>query len=507
MSLARIGKLFAAQNVTQLVTVLTQLLLPPLFLRSYGVRLYGEWLALSAAITYLGTFNYGLQTYANMQMTIHYSRGEIQQTREVQSAGLRIILAVVAIFAIGLLVIFLLPVNSWLRLTIPQREAQWTLYILGCQIVAGMIFGFFSGSYMVIGVPHRGTNLGNVNQVVILFLQVAFVFRRSPFPFIAGAQLAVTLLSTLFLIFDFSRLAPDIRPSLRYWKPGSLRETLKPSAQYALLFSSNVLVYQVPMLLMQRILGPLTVVVFSVTRTVYSMCRRILYLLTNSIGPDITISYGKRDWGRLHKLYEFSERIVLVVTVPLTLGCMLATPLLLQVWLHKRTLYDPAVALLLGLTVSILGIKEHKYQFQFSSNQVQSISYAAVIAYGSQLVVAIPIMMKFGLNGYLGLWLGSEILQLFYLLHLNGVLFGKQARLDRTPVYQLFLLLTAGSLLILWPLYHVRNYPLVTQAALAVAISGISFAASYRLFRADEVRLFLWQKIGGRFRLMPARRG
>ena len=60
MSLGRISKLFAAQNATQVVSLLTQLLLPPIFLHSYGVALYGEWLALSATVGYLSTINYGL---------------------------------------------------------------------------------------------------------------------------------------------------------------------------------------------------------------------------------------------------------------------------------------------------------------------------------------------------------------------------------------------------------------------------------------------------------------
>ena len=134
MSLRRIGKLFAAQNAGQLVTIVSQLLLPPAFLHSYGVSLYGQWLALSAAVAYLTTFNYGLQTFTNMQMTIHYNRGEVQETREVQSAGLRILLVAFVIFGVALSVIFFIPLNSLLHLTIPQRQAQWTLYILGCQV-------------------------------------------------------------------------------------------------------------------------------------------------------------------------------------------------------------------------------------------------------------------------------------------------------------------------------------------------------------------------------------
>jgi len=506
MSLRRIGKLFAAQNASQLVTVLTQLLLPPAFLHSYGVSLYGQWLALSAAVAYLTTFNYGLQTYANMQMTIHYNRGELQETREVQSAGLRILCAAFGIIGLALSFIFLIPLNSLLHLTIPEREAQWTLYILGCQIISGMVNGFFIGSYMVIGLPHRGQNFGNLSQLIIMLVQVGLALRHSAFPLIAGAQLVLTILGSVFLIFDFSRLAPDIRPTLRYWKRGSLGAMLKPSGQYALLYFSNVLAYQLPTILIQRLLGPATVVVYSVTRTIYSMSRRLMNLVTNSLGPEITITFGQRDWRKMHKLYEFSERIILLLTAPITFGTMLATPLLLQVWLHKGNLFNPTVCVLLGLTVSVLSIKEHKYQFQFSSNQVREISYMTIITYSAQIIVAVPMMMQFGLIGYLITWLVSEILQLFYLLSLNAKLFAGTAVVDRKPVYQLFMFLAVGGLVFLWPVYHIASLSYVMQGAVAVLATVITAAISYWMFRVDEVRSLLWRKVSARFPSLASRR-
>lgn len=507
MSLRRIGNQFVAQNASQLVTILTQLLLPPAFLHAYGVSLYGQWLALSAAVAYLSTVNYGLQTYTNMQMTIHYNRGELQETREVQSAGLRILIVAFVIMGLALSVIFVIPLNLLLHLTIAQREAQWTLYILGCQIISGMVNGFFIGSYMVIGKAHRGQNIGNLTQLLIMLLQVGLALRHSSFPLIAVAQLTLTLIGSAFLLFDFTRLAPDLRPTLRYWKPGSLGAILKPSAQYALLYSSNVLAYQVPTLLMQRILGPAMVVVFSVTRTVYSMSRRLMNLVTNSLGPEITLTFGQRDWRKLHRLYEFSERIILLLTAPITFGTMLATPLLLQIWLHKGNLFNPSVCVLLGLTISVLSIKEHKYQFQFSSNQVREISYMSVLAYSVQIIVAIPMMIRFGLIGYLATWLLSEVLQLFYLLSLNRKLFAGTATVDRKPVYQLFAFLLAGAVAFLWPVYHVADYSYVTQAAISIVATAFTGAISYWIFRVDEVRSLLWRKVAGRFPLLASRRG
>src|ERR1700748_232061 len=106
MSLGRVSKLFAAQNAMQVVSLLTQLLLPPVFLHSYGVALYGEWLAVGAAIWYLSTLNSGIQTYTNMQMTIHYNRGEVDECVYLQSGGLFILLIVFMVLAVFLCAVF-----------------------------------------------------------------------------------------------------------------------------------------------------------------------------------------------------------------------------------------------------------------------------------------------------------------------------------------------------------------------------------------------------------------
>ena len=505
--LRRIAKLFAAQNANQLVVTAQQLLLPPTFLRIAGTAGYADWIALSASVAYLGTLNYGLQTYTNMQMTIHYNRGEVQECREVQSAGLRILLGAFFSAAVLLLVVFAIPLSRWLHLSISPFAAQLTLYLLGMQIMAGMMFGFFSGSYMVFGEAHRGAHFGNINQLLGMLAIVGLVLLHRSFPVIAAGQLSVTLIMAVLLSLDVSRRCPDIRPSLKYWRKGSLGSILKPSGHYMLLASSNLLAYQVPVILMKILLGPTVLVAYNVTRTVYSLSRRLLYLVTNSLGAEITLIYGQRDWPRLHKLYALSERVILLMTPPITFGSMLATPLILQLWLHKGALFRPGICITLGLTISILSIKEHKYQFQFSSNKVESISWQTLAAYGLTSLISIPLMPVLGVQGYLVTWLVSETLQLFYLLHLNDQLFAGQARLDHKPVYQMLGVMVVCTALFFWPILHIRSVPYLLQGVMAAGTTLLLSAFCYWIFQVDELRSMLWSKLAARVPALAGKGG
>ena len=92
MSLRRLLQILLTGFVGQGLSVLSQLLVPPFFFKFYGsgVEVYGEWTALSAAISYLGTLNYGVQTYASNQMTILYGGGDVQGAKAIQASAFRL---------------------------------------------------------------------------------------------------------------------------------------------------------------------------------------------------------------------------------------------------------------------------------------------------------------------------------------------------------------------------------------------------------------------------------
>ena len=75
MSLRRIAKTGSALMSSQGISLIAQLLLPPIFLRNYGIAAYGEWLTLTAAVVYLSTLNFGLPTFANNQVAIFHNSG------------------------------------------------------------------------------------------------------------------------------------------------------------------------------------------------------------------------------------------------------------------------------------------------------------------------------------------------------------------------------------------------------------------------------------------------
>ena len=498
MSLQRILRMLASFFTGQGVSIISQLLVPPFFLLRYadGVEVYGEWVALSAAATYLSTLNYGIQTFANNQMTIDYNRGEVTAAKTLQASALRLLLLVIGALCVLGLSVFAMPVGRWLNLHhSTSAAASLTLYLLILQVLLNMLFALFANSYMMIGRMHRGANWLIFQRLAATLGIATCAWFRASFPALALIQLISVLAFMLLVVIDVRRVAPILVPSLKYGQWRDVMPILKPSAHFGLLSLSSFLTWQGPVLLIQTLLGPAAVTVFSLARTVFSMGRQALAILSFSIGQEITLLIGQRNWPALKRLYDLSERVVLLLVPIFSVGVLLLSPFLFAVWLHRRNLYDPGLCFIMAVVSAVMGIKEHKYQFQSSSNEHERLSRFTLGAYGLMLAVAAVLMKPFGVFGFMVAWLAAEVAQTIYILRLNIQLFPADMTISMAPVGRLLGVLVVAFGLAAWPVFAAVHWSLAEVVGAAILVMLVISTGSYFAFGLEEVRLLLVAKI------------
>jgi O-antigen/teichoic acid export membrane protein len=492
MSLKGILKMFAAFFMSQGVSVVNQLLVPPMFLRRYphGVEMYGEWVALTAAVSYLGTLNFGIQNYANNQMTLLYNRGEQEAAKTVQSSALRLILIMVLIVtAVGASILFM-PVARWMGLRhVSSAAAAMTLFLMALQLVATWFFAFLSNSYQVIGELHRGANWQNVQRLTSVFAMAVFLWMGASFPVLALTQLASMVLYALIVLVELRIRAPILLPSLRYGNRRDMIAVLKPSAYYGLYAFSAFFCWQGPVLLIQKILGPAAVAVFALTRVVFNMSRQLLIILTYSIGQETIKLIATRSWAQLRRMYDLSERVVLALTPVLTVGVLLACPAIFTVWLrHDRTLYEPGLCMLMAAVSAIMGIREHKYAFQNLSNEHEGAARFSLVAYAGMIVAAALTMKSWGVDAFMIAWLAAELAIAVYVIAQNRKLFPVEFRPSLAPLPRIAIVLVLAFAAAAWPARHDGGWSLTRVVLVAIAGAAVLSLVSFFIFGLRNVQ-------------------
>jgi O-antigen/teichoic acid export membrane protein len=500
--LTRIIKVMAALMTSNVVNLITKLLLPPIFLFRYGTTLYGEWIALSGAVAYLSTLNFGIQTYVTQDLTVRYQRHELGRYHLQQSTSLRVLLGILGSASVVCLIVFALPVQRWLRLTISHRDTSLTLYFLGLQILLGVLFGYFTGMFMVLSRAHTGVLWVNGLRLTMVVVTSAGAWMRFSFPLLAGLQASVYALGILLVLLHIRRVAPQIFPQVGLWDRSAVRAILGPSSYFGLISMSTFLSFEVPVLILQREAGSFVVVAFTAMRTIFSMSRLLLIGPTQALGPEITRLYGRQEWPELTAIYNYSERLIFSLIPVVNLGMLIISPVLLAVWLHKPQLFSVLPYVVTSAISMTLSAKEHKFQFQFSTNTHERLARLMFVSYIALVVFAIPMVHWYGMLGFLYSWLGIELFQVIRIVGLNQELFAHTGEHRLKYVYRLAGLCLIGLLVADIVLTHSHLMPYRLQFAAGFGLSATMALLSFFLFNMQEIVKKLYVLF--RNRLLPS---
>ena len=493
---------------SNVISILTELVQPAIFLRGYGTMLYADWIVLSSAVSYLATLNFGLQTYINQDLAIRYSRGERTSFHVQQSTALRALLATTFVAAAACLIIFVLPIERILNLApLSHWVASTALYFIALQILTGsMIYSYFGGAFMAVGLAHRGNNWNNAQRFGNAVVLCTLAALREPLYVLAIGQFVLYLVLLTGLLFDLKRKAPDIFPTLKYWDGPGLVQMMRPSLYFAIQFAGNFLAFELPLILLRRFAGAAPVVIFTLGRKIFSFGRQILTGLTQSLGPEITRMYGRSDWGSLFRLYDYSERVIFALIAMLNVPLFVFSPVLLRLWVHKPELFSLNAYALLSVAAIVICIKEHKMQFQNSTNTHERMGRWFVSTYLVMAGVSIPAILFFGVNGLIATWALTEMFQVWTVVRLNRDLFAVHEPVSTAFILKLAELCAVGLALGYAALWYggILGWHLAQRIGAGAAIVALMVAGAWWMFRLGELTGYIRDRLPARLRFGKA---
>jgi O-antigen/teichoic acid export membrane protein len=493
----RILKMLGALGTNTGLMLVTQLLLPPAFLHYYGVGLYGEWIVLSGTLSYLATLNFGITTYASNELTMLNKRGELEEYRRLQGSTLALLIIVVCIGLIALSTVFFLPFGRLLHLTLlAPAEVSMTALFLGMQMLTNILAGYYNNLFMVVEQSHRGLSWAIARSFGPTVVCFVLVMVRAPFHFLALGQLTAAVLVTLMSIYDLRRRLGGLPLGIQGANWNTAIRTLKPSGMFAMIFGQQMLVYQVPVNILQWILGPSAVVLFSTSRTVLSAARQVLAPITNAIAPEITFSFANRDMKKMLYIFHQSERLIFAGIPIANLGAFLFAPIIVRVWLHRPLLFDPYTYALMALISAAISMRDHKQFFQFSTNVHERLSIIVFVGNLIMIGCSIPLIYKFGLYGFLCVWLLSEVTQMALIYGENRKLFDDHVSITITPVIKLVLVMLVSLGVCMAAQHFALLHSMVAVGAVAGLGSMLLVVESYFVFGLKDA----WRELGSKLR-------
>lgn len=386
----------SGQAVSRVVSTINTIVLVPILIHGWGLRGYGEWIALTALSSYVSVANFGLVTTLAYDMVMAVGAKNFAQAKRTFQNSINVTLYLILPTIAALTVLLTqLPISRLLKLQhVTGGEAAWIVALtgglIGIQTLRGMAAAalYASGSYGLSYYIAAGAKLVELIGIAVavgLFHGIAGTAAS-----IMAACAMVDLVLVSLCVARWSTWATiDLRVFDRAWLLGHAKPTF--GLLLSTLANQSVLV-QGPRVILGIMLGGQAVALYAVYATAVRLVDQLLLAIALPMGMEISRAIGAGDKAVSYRLITLGNRISWLLFVGVSLFLLAAGPLIFKLWTAGRVGFDYQLMSLYLLMSAFVQLGRVSWISLVSSNRLYGPSFVTFftavfsVGFGASLV-------------------------------------------------------------------------------------------------------------------------
>lgn len=400
------------KGVDRGLSIAVQLLGVPAFLSAWGTELYGEWLVISAALSYITFSDAGFVTAARNEMAMCAGNGDREGAMRAFQSALPLVIGLPVAFTMFFYLIFnLLPIPAWLGLSLIDASARhFIILLMGPTIILFTVAGLLGGVLYAEGLLGKGSIVCSLPRI---FSGLGMIIGALVGAGVVGASVGAVFGAALGLVVLGGTVAKNVswfRLARDGFSVSSLKQLLSPSINYMALPFSELLYFQGIVMVLGGALGPAATVSYTTLRTVGRIGLLPQQLISSIMFAETARSYRSDDMEyirSLNSLYFFLSctTVVLWLVISFIVG-----EHIYSFWVAGKIEWNSVLYAVISFDVFFWCLGNTSLVFNFSTNQLRYESKAYVVA-GVLFIPAALIGAK--LYGVVGAALGVALVGFF----------------------------------------------------------------------------------------------
>jgi O-antigen/teichoic acid export membrane protein len=388
-----------ASAVSYGLSIVSNLLLLPLYLRFWSVSVYGEWMALYSAVNYLANLDFGLTFASINSATIAYARGDIRGFKRIQGTTwtISVLIALAGSVAVVALSIAYFHMNEWLGLRVMnQSEARVVFCCLAISFLINIPGRQLISVYIAIGEYARYQWMYNAIAVCSLaFTAIALAF-GSPPRILAVVIVSAGVLSIAVSMVLLYRRDPRLIPRFRDADWETARSLGAPTGQVGLAMLATALTLQGPVIILSRALGGPAVALFTTTRTIANVIHGTVLLVRAPLRPELAAASADPNKDSLRRLFRIEVSIETVTAISLAAVLWSVGGWLITVWSHHRIAPDPRLLHFMLALAVLDAFLQALASTGWATNKIQGVSIGQMLSAITSVTLAALLVGRFG---------------------------------------------------------------------------------------------------------------
>jgi O-antigen/teichoic acid export membrane protein len=392
---------FGATAIGPFVTILAQVISVPVFLHSWGPKVYGEWLILSAIPTYIAFSDVGFGSVAANDMTIRVAAGDRDGALVTfQSTWLFISAASLFVVVCFMGGAWSLPLERWLNLTsTTPHEARLILTMLCTYALLSLQADLTTAGFRCEGNYALGMLIKNMLRLVETLTVTVVVASHAKPIHAAATYLIIRGIGTPVMAWLMMRNTPWLRYGFFHATLERAKSLALPAVAYMAFPIGSALSLQGMVLVIAAMLGPVAVAIFSTMRTLTRFGFQLMEALKNSVWPELSLAYGVQNWALARRLHRVACQASLWSSIGSAIFLYFFGGRIIALWTHGRIVMDVSAFHWLLLVIVANSFWYTSSVVTVASNTHERVAAVYLAGTASSLLIARLLIPIFGISG------------------------------------------------------------------------------------------------------------
>ncbi|WP_278365872.1 hypothetical protein [Phocaeicola barnesiae] len=384
------------------VNLLNQIVLVPFYLVCWGTSLYADWIVISAFTVFFSMSDIGLNNVIQNQFSMKYAENNLSECNKLLSVNITIVSIIFTLSLIGcLFYTYSFDIVDQMELhVLNRREASFVFTMLMIQIFTGM----YSGIESAIFKATRHTDKAVYFDQFARLIHVGIIF------VCLLTKVHITIMVVLICIPNIVLIYLKHRNGRKYFRYNFkfsdidfslVKQLIIPSVGFLSFPLGNAIILQGYTLLVNKFFGVESVVLFNTTRTMCNFAKTLLSTVQQSVWPEYSIAYGKKDLARMRLLHRKTLKTAIWGITVIAIGLLILGPYIYTIWTHGQVEFDYKLMiaflvilffdnLWISSSVTLMATNNHMYLglcFVLSAGASLAIAYSIAYYYISLSLV------------------------------------------------------------------------------------------------------------------------
>lgn len=323
------------------VNLLNQVVLVPFYILCWGKDLYADWIVITAVTAFFSMSDIGLNNVIQNRFAIKFAENDLKECNKLITINIfivSIIFLVALLFSISYICVFDFGKQVGLHI-LSRKEAGFVFIMLLVHVFLGMYSGIESAIYRASRRTAQAVYFDQFAKLAYVGIIFACLFTKTPIAY----MVILMCLPNFILIFVKHIIGKEYFLYKFHFSDmdfGLIKKLFVPSVSFLSFPLGNAIILQGYTLLVNKFFGVDAVVLFNTTRTLTNFAKTLLSTIQQSVWPEYSVAYGKKDYSRMRLLYHKTLKTAIIGVVVIIIGLMMFGPYIYEIWTHRQVIFS-----------------------------------------------------------------------------------------------------------------------------------------------------------------------